>query len=163
MADILVVYFSRTGSTERLAATLAAQLGADLDQIKPEAAYGGLRGYLRGIWHSLRRRAPAVTCDRDPANYALVIVGSPIWAGRLSAPVRAYLTRFGGRIGAVAAFWVSGGGASYRTVADEIEALTGRAPMASAAFAQREVGHAAAEAKLGKLVGAVGAPRRKAA
>jgi menaquinone-dependent protoporphyrinogen IX oxidase len=163
MADVLVVYFSRSGSTERLATALAAQLGADLDRVRPAASYAGLRGYFRGVWHSLNRRTPTVECDRDPAAYRLVVIGSPVWAGLLSTPLRGYLARFGGRIGAAAAFWVSGSGAHYRAVADEIETRTGRKLLASVGFAQREVGRAAGDAKLRTFAGALHAPRRKAA
>ena len=88
MPDTLLIYFSRSGTTERLASQLAAKLGADLELVKPHVSYKGMGGYLRGIWHSLLRRRPAVERGRDPGNYANVIIGSPIWAGRLSAPMR---------------------------------------------------------------------------
>jgi hypothetical protein len=163
MAGILVAYFSRSGSTERLALKLAAKLGADVEQVKPLTPYDGAGGYLKGVWHSLSRQAPAVECQRNPADYALVIIGSPVWAGRLCAPMRSYLARFNGQIGAVAAFWVSGSGAAYRAVAGEIQTLSGHAPLATASFAEREVGAGASDAKLEALAQVLRVPPRKPA
>jgi len=151
MADVLVAYFSRSGVTERLAVQLAAKLGADVEPVKPLAPYAGAGGYLKGVWHSLFRRTPLVDCRRDPADYAVVIIGSPVWAGRLSAPMRSYLARFRGRIGSVAAFWVSGSGLAYKAVSGEIERLTGRAPLATASLAERDAGTGVADAKLEAL------------
>jgi hypothetical protein len=75
--------------------------------------------------------------------------------------MRSYLTRFRGRIGPVAAFWVSGSGLTYRAMSAEIERLTGRAPLATANFAEREVGTGIAEPKLEALAQALRAAPRK--
>lgn len=163
MGDVLVVYCSRSGTTERLAERLATRLGADLERAVPRVPYDGARGYLRACRHSLLRRAPPVDCRRDPADYAAMVIGSPVWVGRLSTPVRSHLMRFRGRIGAVAAFWVSGSGARYSGVPAEIENLTGRALLATAHFGAREVDSAAADAKLNEIARALGTPQSNAA
>jgi len=151
MAKVLVAYFSRSGTAEQLALQLAARLGADVDVVTPSPGYAGVGGYLRGIWHSLRRRAPAISCGRNPAGYALVVIASPVWAGRLSAPMRTYLMRFAGRIGALAAMWVSGSGLPYKAVGEEIRQIAGRAPLATASFAERDVRAGKADAELDRL------------
>jgi hypothetical protein len=137
--------------------TVEAEAGAanfTTDQ-RPEAAtptrYAGRSGFLKGVLHSLFRKAPPVDCERDPADYSVVIIGSPVWAGRLSAPMRSYLTRFPGRIGPVAALWVSGSGLAYKKVRAEIEQLTGRTLLTAASFTEQEVRGAAADAKGGEL------------
>lgn len=163
MTDTLVVYYSRSGTTERLAAQLASKLGADLEVVRTERSYAGIAGYFKGIWHSLSRRVPELSRGRDVTDYAVVIVGSPIWAGHLSAPMRSYLARYGRQIRPVAAFWVSGGGAGYKNVAAEIEAITGRPLLATAHFSQREVGTLATDAKLDAFVQALRPQEHKAA
>lgn len=163
MTDTLVVYFSRSGVTERLASQLASRLGADLEVIRTNESYTGVRGYLKGVWQSLLRRMPAVSRGTDPAGYTNVIVCSPIWVGHLSAPMHSYLARFGAGIGPLAAIWVSGGGAAYKNVATEIERLTGHALLASSSFGEREVGTPAANAKLEALVQTLHTRRYKTA
>jgi len=157
MAGVLVVYFSRSGVTEKLATQLAAKLGADLELVKPAVSYAGRTGYMKAGWHSLRRRAPAVDCKRDPTDYSVVIIGSPVWAGRLSAPMRSYLMRFRGRIGHMAAFWVSASGQGYSRVRSEIEQLTGQAALTTASFSEREVLSDTAGVKLELLAQVIGA------
>jgi len=163
MVDTLILYFTRSGTTEKLAIQLAKRLGADLEFIRPDISYSGIGGYFKGIWHSITGRAPTVDCKRDPAQYATVIMGSPVWAGRLSAPARGYLMRFGAQLGPLAAFWVSGSGAAYPALSAEIERLTGRPLLATANFGSREVGTGAADQKLDTLVHGLETYPRKAA
>ena len=151
MAGVLVAYYSRSGVTEGLARRLAGRLGADLDPVQPKATYAGAGGFRKGVWQSLFRSAPPVDFQKDPGGYDIVILGSPVWAGRLSPPMRSYLKRCRGRIGAVAGFWVSGSGLPYKAVADEIERLAGRTLLASADFHEPEVAADAGEAKLEAL------------
>jgi menaquinone-dependent protoporphyrinogen IX oxidase len=153
VTKVLVAYFSRLGTTEELAHQLAIRLGADIDTIRlPSPTYVGIVGYWRGIWHALRHHVPDIACQRDPADYALLVVGSPVWAGGLSAPVRAYLKRFADRIGPIAAFWVSASGLAYPTIARQIEELTGQVPLATSSFGRREVLDSAASDRLDVLV-----------
>ena len=148
MADVLVVYFSRSGRTEQLARQLAEKLGAELDEVKPIVPYSGAGGYLKGIWHSLLHRAPLVQHGRPPSSYGLVIIGSPVWAGHLSATMRSYLTQFHSLFAPCAAYWVSGSGRGYEVLSSEIEQLAGRAPFVTASFSEGEVDRGAADAKL---------------
>ena len=88
MSGVLVAYFSRTGSTERLALQLAQMVGADIELVKPLTSYAGTSGYFKGIWHSLLRHRPTVSYERDAATYPVVIIGSPVWVGHICAPIR---------------------------------------------------------------------------
>ncbi len=139
MADTLVVYYSRSGVTERVARELAGALAADLDVIRPRADYVGAGGFQRGVWHSMLGLAPKVAHDRDPADYSRVILGSPIWAGKPAAPTRAYLKVNRGRFKTLAAFCVSGSGQPYTGAFRAIERLSGRPLTAKIALAERDV------------------------
>ncbi len=163
MTDTLVAYYSRSGTTERLASQLAARLGADLEVVKTDQSYAGRTGYLKGIWHALSRRVLKVSPGRDAANYPIVIVGSPIWAGHLSAPMHSYLARYGRKIRPAAAFWVSGGGAAYENIVSEIETITGHPLLATAHFSQREIGAPATNSEMEKFVQALRLHADKAA
>lgn len=138
MSDILVTWYSRSGSTETVARALAKRLGADAEPILTQVSYDGAGGFLRGIWESLRRKAPPVQIGADPARYGLVVVGAPIWAGRAAAPLRAFLLRHGPRSRSVAAFCVSGSGGAYPEAFAEIEALAGRPLVATLALSQQK-------------------------
>jgi hypothetical protein len=68
-----------------------------------------------------------------------------------------------GKIGAVAAFWVSGSGLGYPAVGETVARLTDLPPVATASFAEREVRAGAAAAKLERLAEAIRAYVRQPA
>ena len=139
MPDVLVAYFSVSGHTEALAKAVAAELGADLEAIRPEGSYAGFVGALRGMWQHLSGRPARLTPTRPTDPYRLVVVGSPVWGGRLAAPVRSYLAAGRGRIAAVAGFWVSRSGQAYPALGREMASLCGAEPRATVAFNDQEV------------------------
>jgi menaquinone-dependent protoporphyrinogen IX oxidase len=86
-AKILVVYYSRTGTTRSLAAGLAKALGADLEEICDCSNREGLDGYLRSLVDAFhKRQVEIVPAGLDVSAYDLVVIGSPVWAGSVSAP-----------------------------------------------------------------------------
>ena len=82
----LVAYFSATGTTARVARTLAETVGADLFEIRPEQPYTA----ADLNWNDRRSRSsremadekcrPAVAGDApDMSRYDTVFLGFPIW------------------------------------------------------------------------------------
>ncbi len=97
MADskILVIYYSRTGRTRRLAQRLAELLQADIEEMdcpRYRLGFFGWWRYLRAGFDSVKGNLPpAATLKRNPADYDLVLLGTPIWTSYPSLPLRAYL------------------------------------------------------------------------
>jgi len=112
-STILVVYYSRSGTTRRIAEMLAAELGADIEAVREQGANvsrAGARGYLRSLIDALcRRQVRIMPALHDPSCYELVVMGSPVWAGHASAPALAWLTEHGGQIRHLALFCCLGG------------------------------------------------------
>jgi Flavodoxin len=106
---VLVAYYSRTGNTARVACELARMLGADVEVLRDPDLGAGFLATLRASIDALREK-PAKLGDLsfDPRKYALTIVGTPVWAGKMSPAVRAYLQRFGSELDHVALFVTSG-------------------------------------------------------
>lgn len=142
-ARVLVVYFSRSGTTARLASMLAGMLHADLEAIResgadPDAeprgarkgARKGARGYLRSLIEAVRQRPAAIEPPvHDPAAYDVVIVGSPVWARSVSSPVRAWLVAHRASLKHVA-FFCSLGGSGAANALDQMRVLAGKPPVA---------------------------------
>lgn len=145
---VLVVFFSRTGTTRMLASTLAGMLSADLEEICDLTERRGAPGYLRCVVDSWRKRpAEIVPAGLDSAQYDLVVVGTPVWAGSVSAPVRAYLLQNRTRFRHVA-FFCSFGGLGSQAAFEEMRALVGRAPVAECKVRAVEVQRGVAAASL---------------
>ena len=83
---MLCVYYSRTGNTRAAMEEIAKTLGAELVELQDSVDRSGWGGWLRCGLDAMRRTLPAVKCPaRFPlTDYRLVIVGSPVWAGRLT-------------------------------------------------------------------------------
>ena len=86
MSNKLVAYFSATGKTAKVAEKLAAAIGADLYEIKPEVKY--VKADLN--WMNKKSRSsvemndksfrPAIlTGDVDVSGYDTIYLGFPIW------------------------------------------------------------------------------------
>ena len=96
MRDVLCIYYSRTGNTKRVMETIAKEMDAELLALTDGVERSGLRGWLRSGMDAMRKDCPDVLpfeTERKLENYRLVIVGTPVWAGRCSSVVRSFLHR----------------------------------------------------------------------
>lgn len=85
----LVIYYSNTGNTQKVAKMLADRLGADLAEVTC-AAYLKWYGPLAMAWDIFTRHVPKVdVLVPAGADYDLVIVGGPVWAAHAAPPVLA--------------------------------------------------------------------------
>ncbi|MGH1570383.1 flavodoxin family protein [Methylobacterium sp. P31] len=138
MREVLIVFYSRSGTTGLVAQALATALGADLDRITTATSYAGAAGYMRGIWHALRQIGPPVRRHFDPGQFKTVVLCSPVWAGRLSGPMRTYL-REAGEMAHVFGVAVSGSGGPQTSFFREMERISGRAGIPALSLSQRQV------------------------
>jgi flavodoxin len=139
VSRILVVCYSRGGTTLEVASRIAERCGADLELIKDRTPRDGLAGWLRSAFEAVLCRQPWIQPPRRAVgDYALVIVGTPVWAGRMASPVRSYLMRQQGRLRRVALFCTHGGRGGDKVLA-EMEALCGRRARATLSLAARNL------------------------
>jgi hypothetical protein len=99
---ILISYYSRTGTTEKLSLMLKEALSGhdvDIERIIDSNLYSGIPGFVTAVFLSMARRSSRIIPPKkDPADYDDVVVMSPLWVGHISAPVRAYLNLYLKRI-----------------------------------------------------------------
>ena len=131
---ILVVYYSRTGNTERVAQDIARVLNADNEQLIDKKDRSGVVGYMKAgkdaTKESLAEIAPIIN---DPAKYDLIIVGTPVWAWNMSSAVRTYITNNKASF-KEAAFFTTSGGTKPEKIVAKMEALAGLKAKASTGF-----------------------------
>lgn len=139
MTRALVVYYSRTGYTRRIAEEIARALACDICPIEEEKARHGLLGYLRSAYEAMTRKQPMIAeLARDPRQYELVVVGTPIWGWGLSSPVRAFAARYRDRLGRVAFFCTMGGSGAEKAFG-ELQQAVGRVPVATLGLTDGEI------------------------
>ncbi|MDO5850373.1 MAG: flavodoxin [Methanobacteriaceae archaeon] len=105
----LVVYYSRTQNTEKVAKLIKEELNADIEEIKPIKGYDGPIGYAKGGLESSRGKTPKLEkISKDPSNYDLTIIGTPVWAFTMASPVLTYLRENKDKFNDVAFFTTAG-------------------------------------------------------
>jgi len=138
-ARVLVVYYSRTGTTDTVARAIRSELGCEIEAIHDAKRRKGVVGYLRsGFDAALRRPAKLRAMSSEPGDYDLVIVGTPTWNATVSSPVRTYLLANRERIRHVA-FFCTYGTTGSRRVLHEMQALCVQPPIATVALQADEV------------------------
>lgn len=140
MPRILVVDYSRTGNTHKVGAAIAKACDADLEEIRDSRPRRGLWGWIRSAREAMRAMPAEIRpTKRDPASYDLVVVGSPVWTGHVSSPMRSYLTQRRGSFARLALFVTEGGSGGPRALA-EMASLAGRQAAATMELRARELG-----------------------
>ncbi|MGF6920581.1 flavodoxin family protein [Paraburkholderia sp. 40] len=151
-AKVLVVYFSRTGTTRLLASAIAGMLAADLEAICDCSDRAGPGGYLRSLIDAIRKRPTEIgPAGLSVSAYDLVVIGSPVWAGSVSAPVRSYLIENRARLPQVA-FFCSFGGHGADAALREMGELAGKPAVAECKITAAAA-HQGAQAALAAFVG----------
>lgn len=121
----LVIYYSLSGHTHKVAEKLSETLKCDLEDIKCGELYHCFFGYIRAGYHSWKGYMPSIEPEKHvPVDYDLVLIGTPIWVGRIAAPMRTYLKAHKGDIKRVG-FFLTYGGSDPTQVFKELEDLCG--------------------------------------
>jgi flavodoxin len=151
----LVVYYSRTGHTETVARAVAEALGADLETIREKEDRAGLWNYLRAGYESLTGKLPDIEpAQYDPAGYDVVLLGTPVWTGRPSTPMRAFIAANREKLARVAFFVTLGGSGDERTFRRMAKA-TAREPVATFSVTEPQLKSGEWKARVAGFVKAV--------
>jgi len=138
-SKILVVYFSRSGNTESMANLLASKLNADSEKLVEQGTdWEGVWGYLKAGKAAWQETATSIEkLKKNPADYDLVVIGTPIWAWNMTPAVRSFLTAYKDDLKKVA-FFATEDGSGHEKAFKNMETLTGKAPVATAFVLQKE-------------------------
>lgn len=104
MKKTLVVCYSRSGTTLRVAREIATALGADLERIEEASQRAGKSGFVVSAFETLAKGLPSIGVRHDPRAYELVVIGTPVWLGSMCSPVRSYVFMHRGRLPRLAFF-----------------------------------------------------------
>ena len=129
MSDILCVYYSRTGRTKRVMEEIGDALDAEVIRIKDPVRRQGWIGWLRCGLDAMRSDTIPVE-GFEPhmplESYRLVIVGTPVWAGRCSSVVRSFLKTYGASMRRTAYVVTRGSEERFEEVYDQMDLYTAK-------------------------------------
>ena len=140
MDDTLIVFYSYTGNSRRLAQMLSAQQGwpmGEVVELHPRS--GGFTGFVRCIADSLLHLRPCVLYrGPQPSSFKTVVLVAPIWLQQLAGPMRSFLADKRSSIRQSAVFTTMGGRGASNGVA-EIAHIPGKDPVLAEVATARDV------------------------
>ncbi len=89
----IIVYYSLEGNTEYIADKLSDALGAGKLRLIPEKAYTD-KGFAKFFWggkSAVMAEKPALKPYNLDTDFEEIIIGFPIWAGRITPPIRTFV------------------------------------------------------------------------
>lgn len=135
----IVVFYSRTGTTRKAGLEIAKQLGCDSEELLDTKERKGMTGYFRSGRDAMKKRLTKLRpMQNDVSRYDLVIIGTPIWAWNVSAPVRTFIEQKGKKLKKTAFFCTMGGSGADRAF-KEMDNMLGKKPLATLALTTKEV------------------------
>ena len=154
----LVVFYSRTGTTKKVGEALTNLLQCDSEELIDTKKRKGPLGFLRSGRDAARNKltvlAPII---HDPALYDVVALGTPVWSGLMSSPMRTYITINKSKFNRVA-FFCTQGGNENRKLFDDMQALCGRSPVSVLALRASVVKNEEYNERLRQFAGALQIP-----
>ena len=145
MSDVLCIYYSRTGITRAAMEEIARELGAELVELRDGVNRSGARGWLRCGMDAMRRTCPQAEkpeTKRPLSDYRLVIIGSPVWAGRCSSVARSFLKQYGKELQNAAYVLLRGSEDKNEEVYDQMDLYTPCGHRAAVSLRSGSVGYA---------------------
>jgi flavodoxin len=139
LVKTLIVYFSRSGVTRKVAEKISVNLGADLEEITEKNKRNGIFGFLKSGMEAYLERL--VTIDQpkhDASQYDVVAIGTPVWAGKMSSPVRSYIANNKDKLKSVAFFATHGGQDAQKALVG-LEKYVGKKALSSVSIRSGEV------------------------
>jgi flavodoxin len=145
---MLLAFYSRSGTTRKVAEKLEQVLGCDVEEIFDSKRRSGVWGFIvSGFDATFSKLTVIRPVEHDPSAYDLVIVGSPAWNRSVSAPIRTYLTQYKNGLKDVA-FFYTGGDLRNKKVFQQMEDICGKRPVGLLALTEFEVNQGKYDSKV---------------
>jgi flavodoxin len=137
----LLVFYSRDGHTKTIAEATAAAIQADIEEITEPTPRAGLVGWLRaGKDASLKKITEINQTSKNPNDYEVIVIGTPIWAFTMVPAIRTWITQNAAALKSkkLVFFTTMGGNGDKRAFA-QMQELCGNAPVITFTFIDKKI------------------------
>nr|WP_295161616.1 flavodoxin [uncultured Methanobrevibacter sp.] len=147
----LVVYYSRSNITKKLAENIANKINADIEEVIPKVNYQGKIGYARGGKDAITEKIVELEALKyDPQDYDLVYIGAPVWASKAANPIISYLKQNEGKFSEVK-FFMTAGSSGFESSFKQMEKYS-KKPVKTLALTTKEVKKDLCEDKINSFI-----------
>lgn len=91
----IIMYYSRSGNTGKLANRIKNDIGCEIIKIEPEEAYGNyVSSVIKVMGEKIKKEAPAFkTTIPDLSQYDVIFIGYPVWGQDIPMFVSDFLSK----------------------------------------------------------------------
>jgi menaquinone-dependent protoporphyrinogen IX oxidase len=119
----LVAYYSRTGNIKTIGMTIGKALSADIDEIIDKKKRAGIVNWIKAARDAQAKKLTEIQSEKNPQDYDVIVIGSPIWASNPTPALRTYLTTHDLK-GKKVAFFISSIVNRYAKVFPQLKEMT---------------------------------------
>ena len=118
----LIIFHSFEGNTKFIANVIAMSINGDILELKPKRELGS-RGFVKYIWGGRqvvhKTKPELLPFDKDPGDYDVLFIGTPVWAFNYTPPLRTFFSKVNLKSKKIALFCCHSGG--MRKTLDNME------------------------------------------
>jgi len=79
----IIIFHSQSGKTKQVAEKIKNSLSGDLVEVSPKQAYSSLMVYPKGCYRAMKGEVDDINPEKiDVVEYDMVVIASPVWAGK---------------------------------------------------------------------------------
>ncbi len=119
--QVLIVYFTWSGNTRKVASLIQKKIGGTIFEIQPESPYP--KSYTAAVEQAKKEiqsgyKPPLKVGIENIESYDPIFIGSPNWWGTIAPPIATFLSKYDLSGKTIVPFCTHGGGGIGRMVQD---------------------------------------------
>ena len=136
----LLVFYSRTGRTKKIAELISTEINCDYEEIfDTKKRKGIIIGFLKSGYAATGEKLTILKkIQKEPKLYDIVILGTPIWNKRMTPAIRTYITENKNQFKGVAFFCAMGGKGGINTF-ESMTKLCEKTPVSTLAISKKDI------------------------
>ncbi len=155
MKKFLVVYYSLTGNTEKVARLIAKRLDADIEVIRDNLKRKATPARFNAILEAIFKMPAVIEESRHQVDqYECIILGGPVWAQNMSSPMRSYIKRESQKFRRLALFCTENSEGGEKMLSKAAR-LSSKIPIASMVLTEKDVQSDELDRKIAEFIDSV--------
>ncbi|MBU5484623.1 hypothetical protein KQI86_09795 [Clostridium sp. MSJ-11] len=135
----LIVYYSRTGNTKKVAEELGEILGCDVEEVIDYSDRKGTKGYIKSAVDAIKKTKTKISTPKfNPEKHDIIIIATPVWASTMANAIRTYIMKYRYKFSKVAFLTTQGSSISEKAFT-EIKELCQKEPISTCAISTKEI------------------------
>ncbi|HME54166.1 MAG TPA: flavodoxin [Candidatus Lokiarchaeia archaeon] len=121
------MYYSRSGTTKKVAETIASKLGCEIEELVDTQKRKGIIGFLKSGRQAIKGTLTTLQpIKNDVSQFDMVVLGTPVWGGHMSVPILTFITQNKENLPDIALFMTAGGTGNEENISSAVEMLSGK-------------------------------------